>query len=137
MNFKIGGQNGGGRYQQVDMTMTPPPANRLLNHHGSLSSADSSILYTGYFQWDWCSIMNFFNRKIQKNPKLGAVSLWFSRYCLNWTISLWILYRLSTLSCDCEIKFPPFFPNQLKNACQFFLYFPHYSETIRSNLLNF
>ena len=39
------GQNGG-RYQQVDMTMTPPPANRLLNHHGgSLSSADSSILY--------------------------------------------------------------------------------------------
>ena len=49
-NFKIGGQNGGGRYQQVDMTMTPPPANRLLNHHGSLSSADSSILYTGYFQ---------------------------------------------------------------------------------------
>ena len=28
-----GGQNGG-RYQQVDMTMTPPPANRLLNHHG-------------------------------------------------------------------------------------------------------
>ena len=40
------GRGGGGRYQQVDMTMTPPPANRLLNHHGgSLSSADSSILY--------------------------------------------------------------------------------------------
>lgn len=37
------GHNSGGRYQQVDLTMTPPPANRLL--HGSLSSADSSILY--------------------------------------------------------------------------------------------
>ena len=37
-----------GRYQKVDLTMTPPTArNQLLsNHHGSLSSADSSILYT-------------------------------------------------------------------------------------------
>lgn len=33
-----------GRYQQVDMaTLTTPK--RLLNHHGSLSSADSSTLY--------------------------------------------------------------------------------------------
>lgn len=40
------GRSASGRYQQqIDMTMTPPPANRLLNHHGSLSSADSSILY--------------------------------------------------------------------------------------------
>ena len=42
-----GGEAPRGRYQQVDLSMTPPTArNQLLNHHGSLSSADSSILYT-------------------------------------------------------------------------------------------
>ena len=54
------GRGGGGRYQQVDMTMTPPPANRLLNHHGSLSSADSSILYnTRYYRLESSIFVNF------------------------------------------------------------------------------
>ena len=46
LNSGHGGHSGqSGRYQQVDLNMTPPPVPRLLNHHGSLSSADSSILY--------------------------------------------------------------------------------------------
>ena len=46
-NVGTSGGRSGPRYQQVkNLTMTPP-SNRLL-HHGSLSSADSSILYNSH-----------------------------------------------------------------------------------------
>ena len=42
-----GGRSSGPRYQQVENLTMTPPSNRLL-HHGSLSSADSSILYNSH-----------------------------------------------------------------------------------------
>eukprot|EP00093_Oithona_nana_P005175 05175.XXX_4009_3246_1 [CDS] Oithona nana genome sequencing. len=41
------GRSSGPRYQQVENLTMTPPSNRLL-HHGSLSSADSSILYNSH-----------------------------------------------------------------------------------------